>query len=405
MRLLCLTARLPYPPDRGDRLRAFHMIEHLAREHEITLVSFIADKAEREHLAQLRPYCRELHVVARGPRWSAVTAGANLWRRQPLQALYYRSRAMHQLVERLLDRQRFDATYVHLFRMAPYVLAHPELYRIIDLTDVVSEEVNRSLPYRRPFWRLVYTLERPRIERYERYIVNQLEETWLIAEADRQLLAAVCPQANIQVIPNGVDVATFRPTGQSPEPDSLIFVGHMGVYHNVDAAIHLARDVLPLVQKQLPGCRLTLAGANPAPEVRRLAENPAVTVTGFVPDLNRCLNQAAVFVAPLRFAAGVQNKVLEAMAAGRPVVTTTLVNQGLGAQPGQELLVADGAEQTARQIVALLRDEQLRARLGAAGRAFVQKTYSWKHAVRRMREVEKSLLEAGRLQEVGPDTP
>ena len=391
MRILCLTSRLPYPPNRGDRLRAFHFIEHLSREHELSLVSFIASEAERDHLPSLRAYCQDVRVLPMSPWRSALSTATNIWRREPLQVLYYRLGTMRRLVDDLVATSGFDAAYVHLFRMAPYVAHHPHLYRIVDLTDVISREIDLSLPHRGSASRTVYRLERGRIGRYERWVAETFEETWLIAESDRQALLQFCPAANIRVVPNGVDLELFHPTGQPCAPDSLIFVGHLRVLHNIDAATYLARDVLPLVQGEIPGCTLNIVGADPAPQVQRLGQSAAITVPGYVADLNDYLNRAAVFVAPLRFAAGIQNKVLEAMAAGRPVVTTSLVNEGLGAQPGRELLVADDAQATAWQIVALLTNPPLREQIGRAGRQFVEQKYSWSHAVDRMRAIEERL--------------
>jgi sugar transferase (PEP-CTERM/EpsH1 system associated) len=391
MRILCLTSRLPYPPNRGDRLRAFHFIEHLSREHELSLVSFVAGEAERDHVAALETYCEAVHVVSMSPTRSAVSVASNLWRPDPLQVLYYRSGAMQSLIAEVTSRTAFDAAYVHLFRMAPYVEHLTGMYRIVDLTDVISKEISLSLPYRGLASRLLYRMEKPRIARYERWVAQTFEESWLISEADRKLLAAACPRANIRVVPNGVDLDWFHPTGQVREPNSLIFVGHMGVFHNIDAAIHLVTDVLPLVREQIPDCRLKIVGADPDPQIRRLDHDPSVTVTGFVPDLNEELNQAAVFVAPLRFAAGVQNKVLEAMAAGTPVVTTSLINEGLGAQADHELLVADDAVSTAEQIVLLLQDRERREQIGQAGRQFVVRNYRWTHVVERVRGIENRL--------------
>ncbi len=388
MRILCLTSRLPYPPNRGDRLRALNFIKHLSREHELSLVSFIADESEREHLETLKSYFQDVQVVHMSSRQSALAVLLNLWRREPLQTLYYRSQAMQQLVDQILVKNHFDTVYVHLFRMAPYVLGWSDSYRIMDLTDVISKEVVRSLPFRGPASRLVYSFDRSRIERYERFIARAFEETWLISEADRHVLANDCPAANIRVIPNGVDAEAFYPTGQPGQPNSLIFVGHLRVFHNVDAVTHLVQEVLPLIRRQIPGCTLEIVGASPSPQIQKLADDPAVTVTGFVPDLNAHLNRAAVFVAPLRFAAGVQNKVLEAMSTARPVVTTAIVASGLGARPGHELLVADEPQATADQVIALLRDGDLRARIGQAGQAFVRARYTWEHVVERMREIE-----------------
>lgn len=391
MRILCLTSRLPYPPHRGDRLRAYNFLRQLARSHELHLLSFIARQEEREHAPRLRPYFRTVQLVHQSPLRSALTAAGNLWRSAPLQASYYRSRAMQQLVDETLATHNFDAAYIHLFRMTPYVANARNLYRIVDLTDVISEEVRRSLTYRSPLWRLLYQLEGPRIAAYERRIARTFEETWLISEADRQILAAGCPDANIHVIPNGVDLERFHPTGATPQPQSLIFVGHLRVFHNVDAATYLVEEILPLVRRDLPGARLRLVGANPGPAIMRLASAPGVDVAGFVPDLNAALNRAAVFVAPLRFAAGVQNKVLEAMATARPVITSSLVSAGLGAQPDKHLLVADDPTTTAAHVVRLLRDEETRARLGTAARRFVTANYRWEYVAERVAAIEEEL--------------
>lgn len=384
MRILCLASRLPYPPNRGDRLRAFNYIKHLSHEHELSLVSFIANESEWEHVAALEAYCQDVQVLLMDKRHSALSVLCNLWRREPLQLLYYRSGAMRRLVDQVLSETAFDVVYVHLFRMAPYVAHWSHLYRVVDLTDVISREVVRSLPYRGLAWRLIYSLDRPRIERYERYVAETFEETWLISEADRQALVRDCPAANVRVVTNGIDFERFHATDQPCQPNSLIFVGHLRVFHNVDAVTHLVGEVLPLVRQQIPDCTLEIVGANPGPQVESLAHVSGVTVTGFVDDLNDYLNRATIFVAPLRFAAGIQNKVLEAMAAARPVVTTSLVNAGLQARPGEEIVIADNPEAMAAQIVNLLRDKEVRARIGKAGSQFVRQRFSWGHAVERM---------------------
>ncbi len=391
MRILFLTSRLPYPPDRGDRLRAFNFIKRLSREHELTLISFSPRESRDKHLAALKPYCRDIRVVPMGRFRPAVTVLGNLWRREPLQALYYRSAPMKRLIDMTLAANTFDVAYVHLFRMAPYLAARSDLYRIVDLTDIISLEVARSLPYRRLIWKLIYSFEKPRMERYERLVPGMFNETWLISEADHKVLAPACPRANIRVIGNGVDTEISPPDDRPFQPNSLLFIGHLRVFHNVDAVTHLVRDVLPLVWQQIPDCTLKIVGADPSPQVRKLGQHPAVEVTGFVPNLSSVLNQAAVFVAPLRFAAGVQNKVLEAMAAARPVITSSLVNAGLGARPDQELLIADTAEATAGQIVTLLQNRQLQMKIGQAAKRFVRRAYSWDDVAQRVHEIRQEL--------------
>jgi sugar transferase (PEP-CTERM/EpsH1 system associated) len=394
VRILCLTSRLPYPPDRGDRLRAFHVLQILGREHELTLLSFVEAAGERAHLEQLRAFCRSIQVVEKGRAASLLSVLANCWRSLPLQVLYYRSGAMRSLVEATLREQAFDAAYIHLFRMAPYLPPGRVPCRILDLTDVISSEIRQSLRYRRLPQRAVWGIERRRVERFERIAGASADEVWLISEHERETLADSCPAANIEVVPNGVDCHHFHPVASVEDPATVLLTGHMGVFHNVDAAIHLVEDVLPMIRREVPECRLRLVGAGPCRAVRRLARQPGVEVAGWVPDLNLELNRAAVFVAPIRFAAGVQNKVLEAMAAGRPVVTSPQVAAGIGAVPGRDLLVGENASQLAQLTTGLLRDPSLRQRLGAAGRELVCGRFSWQRVADRARELEDRITAA-----------
>mgnify|MGYP003380820249 CR=1 FL=1 len=391
MRILFLTGRLPYPPNRGDRLRAYNFLRVLSQQHQITLLSFIGDNREAGLIGPLRQFCEDIQLVHRGQFQSTMTTGLNAWRALPFQSLYYRSSVMQGAVDRLLDRGRFDAVYVHLFRMAQFVAGRSRPYRILDLTDAISSEVERSLPYRDPKWQLVYRLELPRMRRYERDIVRHFDETWLISNAERQKLLGGKDNSKIHVVPNGVDSARYRPSGLPIDSPRLIFVGHMGVFHNVDAAEYLVREILPRVRAEFPNTSLDLVGAEPAPPVKQLASTPGVRVLGHVADLNAALNDASIFVAPLRFATGVQNKALEAMAVGLPVVTSTYVNNGLEAEDGRHLLVADKPDQFAAAILTLLKDAQLRRNLGRAGREFVMSQYRWEDVLERVTAIQNQI--------------
>lgn len=391
MRLLFLTARLPYPPNRGDRLRAYNFLRVLAREHEITLLSFIGASRETGNVGPLRAYCQDIQLIHRGQWQSTLVTALNAWRPLPFQSLYYRSPVMQAAVDRLIARRHFDAAYVHLFRMAQYVDKRRDLYRILDLTDAISSEIERSLIYRDRKWRLIYRLELPRIRRYEREVVRRFDESWLISDAEREPLLGAGADERLLVVPNGVDTERYRPSGQADDDRALIFVGHMGVFHNVDAAEYLARELLPRIRAAVPAARLALVGAEPAAPVTALAGLPGVRVLGHVADLNAALNDAAVFVAPLRFAAGIQNKVLEAMAAGLPVVTTSYVNNGLQAEDGRHLLIADEAEPFVVAVVRLLNDRAYRRRLGAAGREFVLSRYRWEEVAERLNGIEQKI--------------
>ncbi len=393
MRLLFLSSRLPFPPNRGDRLRTYYLLRNLGSKHEITLVTYVSSREEAELTGELRDFCEEIHLILRPTLRSVLATAGNLWRSLPLQLLYYRSRKMQLLVDRMLAKGSYDAAYVHLFRMASYVANTPNLYRIVDLTDMISIEIEASLAYRPAASRMIYRIERPRVAKYERHVAGWAEETWMISDRDRLLLAESLPEANLRTVPNGVDLARFSPTRQQNRGMRLLFVGNLDVFHNIDAVSFLINEILPRVRQRIPECTLDIIGAGKRPDIFELERNHGVMVRGFVPDLNQALNEAAVFIAPLRFSAGVQNKVLEAMAAGVPVVTTSNVNEGLGARHGQDLLVGDGADELAAKIVILLEDDQMRRRLAQAGRRFVEQRFSWQMAVERMAQIEQILLQ------------
>lgn len=393
MRILFLTSRLPYPPNRGDRLRTYHLLRQLSQAHEITLVSFVASAKEAQLGRELADYCEEMHLLVRSKLRSQLTTIANIWRRQPLQALFYRSAEMQQLIDRLLANTAFDTAYIHLFRMAPYLIDRSDLYRIVDLTDMISSEIAASMPYRSAISRLIYRLELPRIVSYESRVAGWAEETWLISERDRSKLAESQPAANLRMVPNGVDLDRLYPLEQEPPGKRLLFVGHLDVFHNMDAAAFLVDELFPRVHSRIPDCALDIVGPGTGFQLSGQDRDQAVSLRGFVPDLNQVLNEAAVFVAPLRFSAGVQNKVLEAMAAGLPVVTTSNVNAGLAATAGRDLLLGDSVDELVDAIVTLLEDEPMRRQMGQAGRRFVAQRFSWQVAVERMNQIENFLLD------------
>jgi polysaccharide biosynthesis protein PslH len=391
MRILFITSRLPYPPNRGDRLRAFNFIKSLHREYEIYLISFISNAIELKHLPALEQYCKDIKLIKKRPIKSALSVILNFWKPEPLQSLYYRSSKMSSIINHTLVENPIDVVYVHLFRMAQFVIDQEHHYRILDLTDVISEEIKRSLPYRNFVWKLLYSIEYSRIERYEKKLANLFDEIWLISKAEQNKLKSQTSQSNILTITNGIDTQIFHPIDVNPIPYSLIFTGHMGIPHNIDAARFFALEVLPGIQKVFPESTFIIAGAEPARSVLDLSYQPNVKVLGYVEDLNYELNRAQIFVAPLRFAAGVQNKVLEAMAAGRPVITTSIVNEGINAKADEDIIIADTPDEYIMKISRLFSDRTLQEKIGLSGENFVRNNFSWDFVSRRMNYLESKI--------------
>jgi len=391
MKILFLASRLPFPPDRGDRLRAFHIIRNLsAAGHEIHLVSFVASQREKGIADSLMPFCKKLLLVKMSPVASWLSCAVAMLGKTPLQTAYYKSAKMTETVDALLHSEQHDLIYVHLFRMAQYVPPGRDEYTLLDLTDVISREIERSLSFRHGFDRLIYAIELPRIERFEASVAQSFKECWVVSEREAEALRERSPKANVRVVPNGVDLERLKPLDNRPG-DVVSFLGHLGVPHNVDAVLHFYNVIFPRVLKERPGCKFQVIGPSVHRSLLPLRADSRVLMRGFVDDLNAALNSSSVFVAPLRYCAGLQNKVLEAMAAGVPVVATPCVNEGLGARVDEEILLASEPHDFAEKVIEVLKDTALGSRISANARKFVERRFSWQHAARRMAAIEAEI--------------
>lgn len=391
MRILFLTSRLPYPPYRGDRVRTWNFLKSLSARHDVRLLSFTEGAADDDGVRELSKLA-DVETVRLAPARSLANMALGLLSPLPYQVLYYRSAAMERKVSSALRREQFDVMVVHLFRMAPFALAalratagrpHPAPVTALDLTDAISTELALSLPRRPLLLRPAYVWECSKVRRYEALAATAFDEVWTISESDRKAILDVAAGANVAVVPNGVDESLFARTPGGTGSTAL-FVGNFDVPHNIDAARHLARDIMPLVRAAEPGAVLRLVGHGRLERLRLGGRDQGVETRGFVPRLSDAYAGAAVFVAPLRFAAGVQNKVIEAMASGLPVVTTSLVNRGLGATDGDEIVVRNEPSAFADAVAGLLRDREGARRLGERGRAFVRVRFTWNAVVDRV---------------------
>lgn len=394
MRILFLTSRLPYPPLRGDKVRTYNFLRALAGHHEVDLISFVQGAEELSYVSELRPMCNVKTVCL-----SRARSFANMLRgvvsAVPFQVLYYRCAAMRQAVGEAVCSGLYDLAYVHLFRMAPFVPrseATPEpgarrMRRVLDLTDAISAELRLSVPHRPILLRPAYRWESRRVESCERRVGALFDEMWTIAEADRQRILGLAPDAHVAVVPNGVDESLFSLAPGGCDGKTVLFVGNLSIAHNTDAVGFFADEIMPLVLADEPRAVGRIVGHSVTPRVERLDGRSGFEVAGHVPDLAEAYGKGAVFVAPLRFAAGVQNKILEAMAAGLPVVTTSLGNAGLGATDGEELFVRDDPCGFAEAVVSLLRSGELRRQIGRHGRDYVRSRFSWDMARVRMEEL------------------
>jgi sugar transferase (PEP-CTERM/EpsH1 system associated) len=393
MRILFVTGRFPYPTYRGDQARAFHHLSLLSRRHSVTLVTGGVDAVPAEGRRAIAAVCDEVIPVARSPL--AATAGAlrALAAGRPLQVGLYDTRALRATVEGLLAERRHDVLHVQLARMAGPFEDLDGIPRVVDLVDALS--LNMARRQRRDHGPMAWAarFEQRRLERYERALCASFDAATVVAEADR--LAIGAGLRGLVLNPNGVDLVRF-PFREGPrEADRIVFTGNLGYFPNVDAASWFAGEVLPRIRRAVPGATLDLVGARPARRLRTLPRrDPSIRVLSFVPDIAPHLARARVAVAPMRAGSGQLLKVLEAMASGTPVVATGVATSGLEIEDGRHLLLADSADGFARQVVRLLQDPPLAARLAREAHRLVQQRYTWERSVQELEAVYRSVIDA-----------
>jgi sugar transferase (PEP-CTERM/EpsH1 system associated) len=385
MRILFLTSRLPYPPTRGDRVRTYNFLRVLAERHEVHLISFVESDDEIADVRHL-PALAAARGVRLSPAASRANLAAHLLSPLPYQVVYYRSSAMRDAVAQALAAGAYDLVYVHLFRMVPFILgrdgrplpAAAGARTVVDLTDVISFELELSLPRRNVALRPAYWWESRKIRRYEARVAGLFDEAWVISEADRETILGRAPGASVAVVPNGVDERLFDVPDARSRPPVVLFLGNLSIGHNTDAVLALVRDIMPRVRAHVPDASLEVVGDGVSPVLSSLSESEGFRLLGYAPDLAVAYARASVFAAPLRFAAGVQNKLLEAMASGLPVVTSSVGNRGLAAADGVDLLVRDDPASFAGAVVDVLRSPELRTTVGERGRRFVRERFNWR---------------------------
>lgn len=388
--ILYLAHRLPYPPDKGDKVRTHHVLRHLHERHRVLLGTFVDDADDHRHVPTVRQWCDQAHVVPLRPAWARARSLLGLLRSEPLTLSYYRDRSMRHWVDGLRRAGGVDAVLVSSSSMAPYAqgLGAPVLMDFIDVDSAkwtaYAEAIRDAAggAARRPVqW--LYAREGRQLLRYERATAATAAASYFVTRREAELFRRLAPEsaARVQVLGNGVDAAHFAPTDGGVSPfdageQAVVFTGTMSYRPNVDAVLWFAQHVLPSLRERHPAVRLSIVGRHPAPAVRALA-SPAVRVTGAVPDVRPWLRHAAVVVAPMQIARGVQNKILEAMAMARPVVTVPACAEALQARPGLDLLVADGPQAFIDATGGLLDDPARAQALGAAARQRVLDQHSW----------------------------
>ena len=378
MKILFASAYLPYPPDSGGRARSYHLLRWVAERHTVDLLAFYHDQGDLAKVPALERLCASVRTVP-APAYP-LGPSARLRRALLAPVDLVMPRRSADMAAALAGSPPFDLALLDDLGVAGYarlVGGVPTILSKHNVEAALYGQLARAKQPLSPAWALAH-LEALGLARHEGRVAALFRHVIVVSEQERASLAAHCPAGQIAVVPNGVDTGYFTPQpGIAEEPDSLLFVGTFFWPPNIDAARWLVRDILPLIRHEVPGVRLCLVGHDPPPDIQALAHPPGVVVAGSVPDVRPYLARAAVCVVPLRIGGGTRLKILDALAMGRPVVSTSLACEGLDLAGGHELLIADGAEAFAAATVRLLRDPAQRAALGAAGRQAVEGRFTW----------------------------
>jgi sugar transferase (PEP-CTERM/EpsH1 system associated) len=388
-KLLYLVHRIPYPPNKGDKIRSFHFLKALAEKYEIYLGTFIDDPDDRQYVDALKPFCKASFCVDLHPKLGKIKSLSGFLRGEALSLPYYRNQALQAWVDKTIVEQTIDRALIFSSPMAQYLQKYPAVKLIADFVDVDSDKWQQYASSKTWPASWVYRREAQKLLSYETRIASQSKATLFVSEQEAKLFKQLAPATadKITYVNNGVDTDFFDSELEYASPfvsdrEAIVFTGAMDYWANVDAVIWFSEQVLPLVKQQRPDARFYIVGSKPAKSVLQLAEaDDAVIVTGRVDDVRNYVAHARVVVAPLRIARGIQNKVLEAMAMAKAVVVTSAAMEGIQANRAIQVPVADSPAEFAEQVIAYLQQPTL---IIAENRRFVQAEFSWQQNGQRL---------------------
>ena len=387
MKIFVLLPRMPWPLEKGDKLRAFNQIKQLAKNNEVVLCALNDKKSNKEEAFKaLQPYCISVTFIDISKISILFNIIKSFFKGLPLQCGYFYNKKAHKKIKNLIEKHKPDMLFGQLLRVAEYI-RYEKTPKTIDYQDVFSMGMKRRKEiapfYMKPFFNMEYK----RLKRYEHNIFNDFDVKTIISAQDRNFIDHE-RKDEILIVPNGVDYEYYTPQDCEKKYD-IVFTGNMAYAPNVNAVEYLANHILPLVWKKLPETKLYIAGATPDPRVKKVASEKII-ISGWIDDMRDAYAQSRIFIAPMRIGTGLQNKLLEAMSMRLPCITTTLANNPLGAEIDKEILVGNNEHELANHIITLLTNKEKANTLAQSGYDFVRRVYDWSEATKIM-ELEMKL--------------
>jgi sugar transferase (PEP-CTERM/EpsH1 system associated) len=380
VRIVFVTSRFPYPVEKGDKLRAYHQIRELSERHEMHLVAISHQAISNEAMDAMRPFCKSISIFRVNRLLFPLQLLLGWLQGLPLQVSYFLDRTIKRRVQYHIIQLDPDHVICQLIRASPYVRSLP-FPKTLDYMDVFSEGM-RQRASRLGWLGFPFRWEANRLASFERSIYKDFDRHTIISGQDRNRLSLVTA-AQVAIIPNGVDASFVPQPGHIPTHD-LVFVGNLGYGPNIEAVHALANDIMPELKRRGRPVSLLIAGARPVASVLKLDQREDITVHGWMEDIRDAYADGRIFVAPMFSGLGLQNKILEAMAMALPCVTTSMVNNAIGATHGESVFVADTIPSMVDYIIQLLEEKTTAMQVAKAGRHFVLEHYTWESQVEKL---------------------
>ncbi len=386
--ILYLCHRIPYPPNKGDKIRSFNEIKFLSRNNTLDLITLADDPGDMKYAEDLKQYCHQLTVLPLNKKLATLKGGLSLIIGQSISQGYFYRQAFQNVFDSLTAARKYDILFCFSSPMAEYVFKAVKKKLnladtlIMDFCDLDSDKWNQYAEKKSFPLNMIYKREAARMLAFEKKINRNFNRTVFVSQKEADLFREYFPAAeNIDVIPNGVDHDYFNPKNTFIAEETtgpvISFFGAMDYYANVDGVLWFTKKILPLIKKAVPDIVFYIVGSNPDAKLKALTADPSIKVTGFVADIREYYAMTRVCVIPLRIARGVQNKVLEAMSMEKPIVSTSPAVQGVAVLDQSIIKIEDDPNRFSAQVVALLRDDLLKQNMGKAARHHVKKNFNW----------------------------
>ena len=388
MKILVVLSRLPYPLDKGDKLRAFHQIKELSKHNEVYLFCLNDSPIHPLSMEVLSSFIKDIHIANFNKLDGLIGLTTSFFDGTPFQTGYYSHLRNIKAFKEYCNKIKPDVLFYQFVRTAKYSCV--DYPKVLDYQDALSANMEGRALKSKFIKKLIFSLEAKRLRKYEAKMFDIYDKLTIIVEADKKEIRHP-RQEEIIVIPNGVDNSYFEYKTPKEKEFDIIFSGGMSYAPNVVAANYLGKEIMPLVWKKLPNAKLVIAGANPASTVKNL-ESDNIKVTGWVDDMKEYYGKSKIFIAPMQIGTGLQNKLLEAMAMDLPCITSTLANEALGAKPNENILIANTPQENANQIISLLTNSQLAQNIAKSGNDFVKTNYRWETYGKLLENILKEVI-------------